>query len=64
MSRISNLITTRSDSFTAYICLQQWENAGTPEARLVSQRRYAVLLDRSGIVKDKKDVKVSYIPID
>jgi hypothetical protein len=64
LTRVSNLITTRSDSFTAYICLQQWENAGTPDARMVSQRRYAVLLDRSGIVKDKKDVKVSYTPID
>ena len=64
LNRVSNLITTRSDSFTAYICLQQWENAGTPDARMVSQRRYAVLLDRSGIIKDKKDVKVSYVPID
>jgi hypothetical protein len=64
LTRVSNLITTRSDSFTAYICLQQWENAGTPDARMVSQRRYAVLLDRSGILKDKKDVKVSYVPID
>ena len=49
MDRASNLITTRSDSFTAYILLQGWRDAETPGATLAVQRRAAFLIDRSGI---------------
>lgn len=46
--RLSNLLTTRSDSFTIYIQVQGWRGAGTPGAQLVVQRRGAFIMDRSG----------------
>ncbi len=46
--RLSNLITTRSDSFTVYLQVQGWRGAGTPGAQLVVQRRAAFIMDRSG----------------
>lgn len=46
--RLSNLITTRSDSFTVYLQVQGWRGAGTPTAQLVVQRRAAFIMDRSG----------------
>jgi len=46
--RLSNLITTRSDSFTVYLQIQGWRGAGTPTAQLVVQRRAAFIMDRSG----------------
>jgi hypothetical protein len=49
LNRISNLITTRSDSFTAYVLVQGWHNAGTAAATLVVQRRGAFIIDRSTI---------------
>jgi hypothetical protein len=45
--RISNLVTLRSDSFTAYIIVQGWRNAGTNVPELVIQKRLAVTIDRS-----------------
>jgi hypothetical protein len=65
LTRISNLITTRSDSFTAYITIQGWRNAGgggvggkppptikglPGPAELVVQRRLIVVFDRSGVI--------------
>ncbi len=49
LNRISNLITTRSDSFTAYVIVQGWRNAGTSSPELVAQRRGAFIIDRSTI---------------
>jgi|GEM_PF-3708114 len=46
--RLSNLVTTRSDSFTVYLQVQGWRGAGTPGAQLVVQRRAAFIMDRSG----------------
>lgn len=46
--KLSNLLTTRSDSFTIYIQVQGWRGAGTPGAQLVVQRRAAFIMDRSG----------------
>ena len=47
--RISNLISLRSDSFTAYVIVQGWRNTQTPYPELVIQKRLAVLLDRSSL---------------
>ncbi|MEA2711024.1 MAG: hypothetical protein QOF78_3625 [Phycisphaerales bacterium] len=47
LTRISNLITTRSDSFTCYILVQGWRDAETNNASLVVQRRVGYILDRS-----------------
>lgn len=57
LARVSNLLTTRSDSYTVYIVIQAWENfgnrlpddSGSAEARLVRQQRVAFLVDRSGV---------------
>ena len=46
---VSNLITTRSDTFTAYIVIEGWRNAGTSSATRVIQRRHAYILDRTGV---------------
>jgi hypothetical protein len=55
MNRISNLITTRSDSFTCYILLQGWRNADTTSAELVVQRRVGYLVDRSRLTPATAD---------
>ncbi len=47
LDRISNLITTRSDSFTCYVLVQGWKNAGTANASLAVQKRVAYIIDRS-----------------
>jgi hypothetical protein len=49
LTRISNMITTRSDSFTCYILVQGWRNAETANAQLVVQRRVGYLMDRSRV---------------
>jgi len=49
VNRISNLITTRSDSFTVYIVIQGWRNAGTAKPSLVVQKRAAFIVDRNNI---------------
>jgi hypothetical protein len=69
------LITTRSDSFTAYIALQGWRNAGDPnKAEMAVQRRLVVVFDRSGVAyttdpgnplgRPVKDIKVMSMPQD
>lgn len=50
VTRISNLASLRSDSYTVYIVIQAWENVGNPTARLVRQERVAFTVDRSGIL--------------
>ncbi|HEY8665883.1 MAG TPA: hypothetical protein VIL86_04415, partial [Tepidisphaeraceae bacterium] len=68
LNRISNMITTRSDSFTCYVVVEGWRNAGStdpakPPARVV-QRRSAYILDRSGVTATNKTVKVTNVPQD
>ena len=51
LNRISNLITTRSDTFTCYVLVQGYRDVGvqgvTPT--MVVQRRAAYLFDRNGV---------------
>ena len=54
LSRISNLITTRSDTFTVYVEVQGWANAGTSAAKPIITRRYAYIADRSEINGDPR----------
>lgn len=49
LTAVSNLITTRSDTFTAYIVIEGWRDAGTQRASRVLQRRYAFIMDRTGV---------------
>jgi hypothetical protein len=52
LSRVSNLLTTRSDVFTAYILLEGYRNGGTNNAELVVRRRSALIIDRSTVNAD------------
>jgi hypothetical protein len=56
LMRISNLVTTRSDTFTVYIEVQGWLNADSPSGGPLPQpvitRHYAFIVDRSAINAD------------
>jgi hypothetical protein len=52
LNRVSNLITTHSDSYTVYILVQGWQDAGSATPRLVAQRRVAFIQDRSSVRPD------------
>ena len=62
ITRISNMITTRSDSFTAYLLVQGWRNAGTTSATMVSQKRLAFILDRSQVSPTNFTVQSTNVP--
>jgi hypothetical protein len=64
INRISNLLTTRSDSFTAYVIVQGWRNANTANAELVVQRRAAMLIDRAGVTRDNREPRTMLIPVE
>lgn len=49
LNRISNLVTLRSDTFTCYVLVQGWRDAGSTSARLEVQRRLAFMVDRSTV---------------
>ena len=51
LNGISNLITTHSDTFTCYVLLQGWRNAGTANPTLAVQRRVAFLVDRTAVTR-------------
>lgn len=62
LNRISNLITTRSDSYTAYILIQGWRNAETSSPHLVAQRRTAVIIDRTTVTPTNKSPSTTNVP--
>jgi hypothetical protein len=62
LTRISNLITTRSDLYTVYVLVQGWRNVGTASPSLVVQRRAAFLADRNGITDTNKLMTITNIP--
>ena len=49
INRVSNMVTTRSDTFTCYIVVQGWREDQTPFPAMVWEQRRAFILDRSGI---------------
>jgi hypothetical protein len=61
LARVSNLITTRSDSYTVYVLVQGWANAGTAGAKLVVQRRAAFIVDRSGMTPANPTLNVTNV---
>lgn len=65
LNRIANLITTKSDCYTAYIQVQGWRDAGTPDATLVSQKRLAFIVDRSRVTStgNKRTPTVYNVPV-
>ena len=62
LTRISNLVTTRSDTFTVYVVVEGWQNAilpgqtvtagTTPPAQLKVTRRFSFIADRSQVNGD------------
>jgi hypothetical protein len=60
LTRVSNLITTRSDSFTGYVLVQGWRGIGTPQPELVVQRRRAFTADRSPVTEINRQVPIKY----
>ena len=63
ITRVSNMITTRSDSYTAYVLIQGWRNAETANPHLVVQRRAAIIIDRSSVTPLIKTPNTTNIPI-
>lgn len=49
ITRLSNLITTRSDTFTCYLLIQGWKNVGTTLPQLVVEQRTAFVIDRNSV---------------
>lgn len=64
INRVSNFLTTRSDSFTAYILVQGWRDAETNNPHLVVQRRTTLLIDRSPVTPVNKSADVTRVPSD
>jgi hypothetical protein len=60
-NRVSNLITTRSDTFTVYIVLQGWREDDTDLPCLEWEQRKAFIIDRSA-GPDK--LKITPVPTD
>jgi hypothetical protein len=63
LTRVSNLLTTRSDAYTVYLQVQGWRDAGTVNAKLVVQRRLAFIVDRSRLTATDKTPRVYNLPV-
>jgi hypothetical protein len=67
LTRISNLVTTRSDTFTVYVEIQGWQNVGSTSAASppapVITRRYAYIVDRSAINGDPNSRFAKTLPV-
>jgi hypothetical protein len=64
LNNISNLITTRSDTFTCYILLQGWRNVGTSTPTLAVQRRAAFIIDRNAVTPSNLTPLTFKVPTD
>ncbi len=62
LTRISNLVTTRSDVFTVYVLVQGFRNAGTANPELMVQRRAAFIADRSRVIPNNKNLNILNVP--
>jgi hypothetical protein len=60
--RLSNLLTTRSDVFKAYVLVQGWKNTGTEHPQLVAERRASFIIDRSKTASDNTTLNVLTVP--
>jgi hypothetical protein len=62
LNRISNMVTTRSDSYTVYLLVQGWQDAGTANPTLRTQRRLAFIVDRSRITPSSAQLTPIPVP--
>jgi hypothetical protein len=63
VTRVSNLLSTRSDCFTVYLIIQGWRNAQTPHPELVVQRRIVLMIDRTAVTPDNRKPRILHIPM-
>ena len=59
INRVSNLITTRSDTYTVYVLVQGWSGVGTATPSLVVQRRTAFIADRSQLTASNPSINIT-----
>jgi hypothetical protein len=64
MTRVSNLLTIRSDSFTVYIIVQGWRGAETAHPKLVAQRRSAFVVNRASLGSIDGSMGIMHVPVD
>jgi hypothetical protein len=71
INRLSNLITTHSDTYTVYIVIEGWQNAGdvapfnattNPPPTPVLTRRSAFIVDRNSVTPLSRAVKTVTVP--
>jgi DNA uptake protein ComE-like DNA-binding protein len=58
LTRVSNLLTTRSDTYTVYILVQGWTGVGTTAPQMVAQRRAAFIADRSRVTGTNRTLAI------
>lgn len=63
INRVSNMLTTHSDSFTAYVEIQGWQNAETASPVLKVTRRATILIDRSKVTPVSQTVNTTNVPV-
>lgn len=56
LTRVSNFLTTRSDTFTVYVEVQGWSGVGSNEPEQVVRRRAAFIADRNLLNQDIRGV--------
>lgn len=64
MTRVSNLLTTRSDTFTVYVEVQGWQDVGSDTPARVVQRRQALIADRNPITQTNRVLTTVTVPND
>jgi hypothetical protein len=68
LDRLSNQVSVKSDTYTVYIVVQGWRNAGSTSAsnppQMVSQKRAAFIIDRTGVTPTSSNVKIVNVPTD
>jgi hypothetical protein len=59
INRVSNLLTTRSDTFTVYVLVQGWTGVGTATPQIALQRRAAFIVDRSQLTPTNSTLSIT-----
>lgn len=62
MTRVSNLLTTRSDTFTVYVEVQGWRDVGLNAPEMVLQRRQAFIADRNALTQENRVLTTVNVP--
>ena len=62
VNRASNLLSTRSDSFTCYLLLEGWRDGDTTGREPAVRRRAVVILDRSRVTPDRSGMRRLRVP--